>query len=93
MVHATDKKLRRNEKPVPQPEPLVNLPNTQLAGCLFGVKTSRAMQMPTDARMLIGANHRTILCRDLVVKEQTMPQQIRRATAKRNICRADLGDL
>lgn len=90
MTQATDKKLRKNEKGVPQPEPSVKCPKTQLAGCRLGVKTRRAMQIEMDAMTLMGANQRMILCRFRVVREQIMPVMTRTAMERRTVWRAEL---
>jgi hypothetical protein len=90
MTHATDKKLRKKEKGVPHPEPLVKWPKTQLAGCKFGVRTRRATQMETEARTLMGANQRIILCRFRVVREQIIPVLTRTAMESRTVWRAEL---
>ncbi len=60
MVHATERKDKRKENGMPQPEPLVKFVKTHFADCLLGVCTRRAMQMATEASTLIGANQRTI---------------------------------
>lgn len=90
MVQATERKLSRKENPVPHPEPLVKCVKTHFALGLSGVRTRSAMQMAVDARMLIGANHRTISWRVLVVREQMIPKMTRIATDKRQICKAVL---
>ena len=90
MTHATDRKLRKNEKGVPHPEPSMKWPNTQLACCLFGVRTRRETQIAIDARTLIGANQRMILWRFFVVREQIMPVTTKTAIDSRTVCRAVL---
>jgi hypothetical protein len=50
MVHATERKPRRNEKPLlPQPEPSMTVVNTHVGLCLFGVRMRSAMQIAIDA--------------------------------------------
>lgn len=93
MTQATDKKLRKKENVVPHPEPSVKWPNTQLADCRLGVRTRRAIQIETDAKTLIGANQRMILCRLRVVREQIMPVLTRTAMERRTVWRAELADV
>lgn len=85
MVHATERKERRNEKPVPHPEPSVKCPKTQEKDCLLGVKMRSAMQMAVEAMILMGANQMTSLCRAWVVREQIMPNIVRRQIERRTI--------
>jgi hypothetical protein len=85
MVHATERKLSRNENPVPHPEPFVKFVKTHFALCLFGVRTRREIQIAIDAKTLMGANQRTISWSVLVVREQIMPKTINIATERRTI--------
>jgi len=90
MVQATERKERRNEKPVPHPEPSVKLVNTHLADCLLGVRTRRETHIAMEASTLIGANQRTILWRVRVAKLQMMPHSIRTTIESRTMWRAVL---
>ena len=90
MVHSTERKDRRKEKPVPHPEPLVKCPKTQEMDCLFGVRMRSAMQMAVEAMMLMGANQMTSLWRAWVVSEQIMPKIVRRQMERRTIWRGVL---
>lgn len=65
-------------------------PNTQLAGCLFGVRTKSAIQIAIDAITLIGANQRMMLWRFLVVREHIVPKMIRTPIDSKTVCRAVL---
>lgn len=51
---------------------------------------NNAIVIPIDARMLIGANQRTILCIVLVAKEQIMPFKNRTRSERRTISSAVL---
>lgn len=90
MVQATERNDKKNEKTVPQPEPLVKFVKTHLKDCLFGVRIKRVMHIASDARILIGANHITISWRVLVVREQMMPKIIKSAIDSKTICKAVL---
>jgi hypothetical protein len=90
MVHATERKLRRKEKVVPQPLPSTKFPKTQLAFCLLGVSIRRAMHMAIDAKTFIGANQRSIWWSVLVGKEQMAPRIRRMAIDARAVCAAVL---
>lgn len=51
MVHATDRKPKKKENTLePHPEPSVKWVKTHVAGCLSGVRYSRAMQMQMVAQ-------------------------------------------
>lgn len=63
---------------------------TQEKDCLFGVRISRAMQMAREARMLIGAKKRIMVCRVLVVREQITPKIMRIAMERRTSWRGVL---
>src|ERR1700710_2650109 len=90
MTHATERKLRRKEKPTPHPEPLVKWVKTHFAFARLGVRTRRVIQIAIVAITLIGANQITISCKLLVVREQIMPKRMRNAIERRTICRAVL---
>ena len=85
MVHATERKDRRKENPVPHPEPLVKCPKTQAKDCLLGVRMRSAMQIAVEAMMLIGANQMTRLWRACVVSEQMMPKMTKRQIERSTI--------
>lgn len=85
MVQATDRKERRKEKPVPQPEPLVKVVKTNEAGASFGVRVRREMHIAMVARTFMGANQRTIWCKIRVAREQIMPETIRTRIERRTI--------
>lgn len=78
------------ENPVPQPDPSVKVVKTHLKDCLLGVKIKSAIQMASEARTLIGANHNTISCRVFVVKEHIIPNMINKTIERRTICKAVL---
>jgi hypothetical protein len=90
MVHATERKLRKKENAVPQPEPSTNFPKTQLALCLSGVRTSKTIQMAMEAKILIGANQRSIWWRVLVWREEITPNTTSMAIDAREVCAAVL---
>lgn len=70
---------------MPQPEPSVKCPKTQAKDCLLGVRMRRVMQIAVEARMLMGANQRTMECRAWVVREQIVPKIMRRQIERRTI--------
>ena len=63
---------------------------TQAKDCLFGVRISRAMQMAREAKMLIGAKKRIMVCSILVVREQITPKIMRIAMERRTSWKAVL---
>lgn len=71
----------------------MNVPKTQEKDCLLGVRISKVMQIAVDARMLIGANQITSLCRACVVREQITPKIMRRRMERRTIWRGVLRGL
>jgi hypothetical protein len=68
----------------------VKVVKTQAKDFLFGVRISRAMQIAREARMLIGAKKRIMVCRVLVVREQITPKIMRIAMERRTSWRAVL---
>jgi hypothetical protein len=91
-AQTTETNPSKKEKPLlSQPEPSITVVNTHLALCLFGVRTSKAIQIHTDAKtavklvkvcdellqyvLLIGANQRIMRCSQLVGNEQIVPNK------------------